>query len=252
MRKPALFITGAAKRIGRFLAEHYAQAGHPVAIHYNRSETVAVELVDTLRHQGCNATAISGDLNDGDQVSTLIPRAAEKLDSPIQILINNASVFEQDQIGDITAERFDQHLAVNTRAPLLLAQSLAQNIGRRRGLVINIIDQRVWRLNPQFISYTASKSALWTLTQTLAQALAPAIRVNAIGPGPTLANPFQDASQFVQEAAAVPLGQGPKLEEFVRAIDFFLSAPSVTGQMIALDGGQHLAWQTPDIEFATS
>jgi len=252
MRKPAIFITGAAKRIGRFLAKHYAHAGHPVAIHYNSSKDEALALVDALRIDGGNAAAVGGDLADNTVPAILLDEAADALEieMPVQILINNASLFEEDDIRSLNADSFERHMRINTEAPLLLTQALAAGVGHHPGLVVNIIDQRVWRLNPQFISYTVSKSALWTLTQTLAQALAPAIRVNAIGPGPTLANSFQADGDFAREAEAVPLKRGPKLEEFVRAIDFFIAAPSVTGQMIALDGGQHLAWQTPDIEFA--
>ena len=177
----------------------------------------------------------------------LVDAAAVGL-GPIGLLVNNASEFEPDEIGALDVARLERHLTVDLASPCLLADAwLARLPEDVHGHVINIVDQRVWRLTPRFFSYTLAKTALWTATRTMAQALAPRIRVNAIGPGPSFANPRQTAEDFARQTDAVPLGRGPAPEEFGRTVRYFVDTASVTGQMICLDGGQHLAWETPDV-----
>lgn len=244
MTKTAL-ITGGAKRIGKAIALELAQQGWQVAIHYGHSAQAADELVATLNAQNAKAVALQADLADAQQVETLLPRANEML-GRVELLVNNASVFERDTATDFTTDTWDTHLNVNLRAPALLMRDFAGQTSA--GNIINIIDQRVWRLTPDFSSYTVSKTGLWSLTQTFAQALAEQnIRVNGIGPGPTLPNPRQDQAEFDKQTRLVPLGHGASPEEVADAVMYILSANSMTGQMIALDGGQHLAWKTPDV-----
>ncbi|HBF99039.1 MAG TPA: short chain dehydrogenase, partial [Alphaproteobacteria bacterium] len=186
-------------------------------------------------------------LADAAAVGDLIGRLAAEF-GPVNCLINNASLFEHDTIDTMTRDSWAAHMDVNLYAPALLMQAFAAQLPEpMRGNVINIIDQRVWRLTPRFFSYTLSKAGLWTMTQTAAQALAPRIRVNAIAPGPTLRNARQSAEDFAAQEKNVLLQQGAALEEFGAAVRFILAAQSMTGQMIALDGGQHLAWETPDV-----
>ena len=239
-------VTGASRRIGRAIALDLAAYGYDVAVHYNGSEEDAAAVVTEITEAGGIAAPVSADLGNHDEVLALIHNAGEAVGGPITTLINNASLFEEDTVETVTAQSWNAHLSVNTLAPLLLTQALAASLGDQSGNVINIVDQRVWRLNPGFTSYTASKAALWALTQTTAQALAPRVRVNAIGPGPVLQSIHQTDHDFAAEASNVPLGKGPELTEICRAVRFLLETPSMTGQMIALDGGQHLAWQTPD------
>jgi NAD(P)-dependent dehydrogenase (short-subunit alcohol dehydrogenase family) len=237
-------VTGAGQRIGRALALAAAEAGHDVLIHHRHSRAEAEETAKAVRQAGRAAELRMAELTD--------PAAARRLfedpPGPITLLVNNASRFVDDRIGTLGPDDFDDTIAANLRAPILLAQSFARTLpGDREGLIVNIIDQRVWRLTPQLFSYTLSKAALWTATQTLAQALAPRIRVNAIGPGPTLANIYQAPADFAAEAAALPLGHAVDPIEIGHALRYLIDAASVTGQMIAVDGGQHLAWRTPDV-----
>ena len=237
-------VTGAGRRIGRALALAAAEAGYDVVIHVRASLADARETLSLVEALGRRGQCVTADLADPDIGARLIGGAP----GPVTLLVNCASQFEDDRIETLEAEGFDATLAANLRAPVLLAQAFAAALPPgREGLIVNITDQRVWRLTPRFFSYTLSKAALWTATQTLAQALAPRIRVNAIGPGPTLASVHQAPGDFAAEAAAVPLGHGASPEETARALTYLIDAPSVTGQMIAVDGGQHLAWKTPDI-----
>jgi NAD(P)-dependent dehydrogenase (short-subunit alcohol dehydrogenase family) len=236
-------VTGGARRLGRVLSLRAAAAGFDVLVHA-RSPADAEETVAAVRGVGRRAESLGGDLSDPAAAMRMIAEAP----APSTLLINCASLFERDAIETLTAAGFDAAYAVNLRAPLLLSQAFAAALPPDRlGLIVNILDQRVWRLNPLFFSYTITKSALWTATQTLAQALAPRIRVNAIGPGPTLASTHQTAEAFAAEAAETPLGQPIDPAEIAGALAFLIDAPSVTGQMIAVDGGQHLAWRTPDV-----
>ncbi len=245
-RRVAL-VTGAARRIGRAIAEDLAEAGFAVAIHCNRSRADADTLAASIRARGGHATVIAADLADLARVPAIVAEAAEALGPPT-LLVNNASIFEADGIGAFDAALFQRQLAVNLTAPVLLADAFAAALPEReQGLVVNIVDQRAWKPTPYYMSYQLSKSGLLTATRTLAQALVPRIRVNAIGPGPTVASTRQDADDFRRQAEAVPLRHGPELSEFGRTITYLYETRSITGQMIALDGGQHLAWETPDV-----
>jgi len=232
-------VTGGAKRLGRAICETLAAAGFRVAVHYGTSHAEASALAAELGH---GAIAIGADLADEAATATLLPRAAAAV-GPIGVLVNNASTFERDEWNDTTRASWDQHLEPNLRAPFVLMQAMAMALpANAEGCVINMLDQRVWSLTPHFVSYTVSKAALWALTQQMALALAPRIRVNAVGPGPALPSPRQTPEQFARQSASVPLGHGTSPEEVARAVLALLALPSVTGQMLALDGGQHLQW----------
>ena len=240
-------ITGASKRIGRAIAEDLSAHGFAVALHANQSFAEASEIVAELRQKGRKAIAIKADLQDLDETSTLVERAAAEL-GPLDLLVNNASAFLGDSADRFDAEAFDAHFALHVRAPSILAADLVRLLPEPYpGLIVNMVDQRVWALNPRFYSYTLSKAALWTATQTMAQSFAPRIRVNAIGPGPTVRSVRQSEEDFQAQIDGLILKAAPGLEEFGRTIRFLFDTPSITGQMIALDGGQHLAWETPDV-----
>lgn len=240
-------ITGAARRIGRQLALDLAEAGFNIAVHCNTSQAEAAQVADKIRHLGRKAHVVVGDLADIDTPPRLLAEAQAAL-GPVDVLVNNASIFEPDEVGAITPQSWAKHQDTNLRAPVLLAQAFAQALPEgASGNIINIIDQRVWKLNPRFFSYTTSKAGLWTATRTLAQALAPRIRVNAIGPGPALPSVRMDEDEFQKQSRLTLLGRGTSPSEISAAAKFILSQPALTGQMIALDGGQHLVWQTPDV-----
>lgn len=238
-------VTGGAKRLGATLVRALAADGFAVAIHYRESRREAQALAAEIIAAGGRATALHADLAIEASVMELAA-AANAAFGPVGVLVNNASVFERDEAASATRASWDAHLEANLRAPFVLGQSLARNLpDDAEGAIVNLIDQRVWNLTPHFTSYTLSKAGLWTLTQTLALALAPRIRVNAIGPGPTIASARQDPAQFARQVASVPLQRGPALDEVAATLRFILSARSMTGQMIALDGGQHLNWGAP-------
>jgi NAD(P)-dependent dehydrogenase (short-subunit alcohol dehydrogenase family) len=242
-----ILITGAARRIGRELALDSAAAGYDVAVHCHQSRAEAEEVAEMIRGLGRRAVVVAGDLAKAETPDRVMAAATAAL-GPIGVLINNASIFEPDEAGAITAESWAAHQDTNLRAPVLLAQAFARQLPAPwHGNVINIIDQRVWKLNPKFFSYTMSKAGLWTATRTLAQALAPRITVNAIGPGPALPSVRMDAAEFQKQERLTLLGRGTSPAEIAAAVRFILSQPALTGQMIALDGGQHLVWQTPDV-----
>jgi len=234
-------VTGAARRIGRAIARDLAAHGWRVAIHYRSSRAEAEGLAAEIRAAGGEATALAANLADIEEVRSLIARCSDVLGPPT-CLVNNASEFLLDTITSLTPADWDTHLDINLKAPVFLAQALYLALPDGvEGNVINICDQRVWRPTPQFFSYTISKTGLWTATQTLAQAMAPRVRVNAIGPGPVLKSVHQTEKDFAVEMAATPLKRGPTLQEIAAAVRFILATPSMTGQMIALDGGQHLS-----------
>jgi NAD(P)-dependent dehydrogenase (short-subunit alcohol dehydrogenase family) len=238
----AALVTGGARRLGRAIALALADAGFAIAIHCNASREDAEATAAEVRARGVNAIVLVADLAREADVRKLIP-AAEAALGPVGVLVNNASLFERDSWDDVSRESWDAHMEPNLRAPFVLMQMFARALPTTsEGLVINLLDQRVWSLTPHFISYTLSKAGLWALTQTMALALAPRIRVNAIGPGPALPSPRQSAEQFARQAASVPLGHGTSEDEVARAAIALLALPSVTGQMLALDGGQHLQW----------
>jgi len=241
----AALVTGGAQRIGRALVLALAEDGFAVAIHHNRSRAAAETLVEAVRKRGGAAVALAADLSDERAVQELLPRAQREL-GPLGCLINNAAVFANDTVETVTSESWDKHLAVNLRAPFVLMQNFAARLPPQAGgVVINLLDQRVWSLTPYFVSYTLAKAGLWTLTQTMALALAPRIRVNGIGPGPTLPSSRQSPEQFARQCEQLPLHRGTSPLEIAMAMRFILSAPAMTGQMIALDGGQHLGWAQP-------
>ncbi|TPN01456.1 SDR family oxidoreductase [Mesorhizobium sp. B2-1-3A] len=243
----AALVTGGAKRIGKAIVEDLASHGFAVAIHANRSRGEADALAAGINQSGGRAAVVSADLTDMNAVSDLVGQAEVAL-GPISLLVNNASLFVDDSVDDFDWQAWDRHFAIHVKTPALLAQNFARALPEgQEGLIVNIIDQRVWRPTPRYFSYALSKSALWTQTRMLAQALGPSIRVNAIGPGPTLKNMRQDDSDFNAQVAGLILKRGPELPEFGATIRYLWDARSVTGQMIALDGGQHLAWQTPDV-----
>ncbi|RAU22129.1 short chain dehydrogenase [Paramagnetospirillum kuznetsovii] len=239
-------VTGAAHRIGRAIALDLAAAGFAVVVHYGRSGDGARAVADEIIAKGGKAVALDAELSREEQVSTLVARATQAL-GPLGVLINNASAFEYDDALGATRDSWDLHMEVNLRAPFVLAQDFARQLAASaEGVVINLLDQRVWNLTPHFTTYTLSKAGLWTLTQTLALALAPRIRVVAIGPGPALPSTRQTAEQFADQSAELPLGRPTSADEICRTVRFLIASPSITGQMIALDGGQHLCWATGD------
>lgn len=233
-------ITGAGRRIGRAIARTLSEEGWGVVLHYRHSAEEVRALADEITASGGRAALVEADLAKTEDVRDILPQAGHAL-GPLHCLVNNASLFENDTIRSVSPESFHSHINTNLLAPLLLTQDFARQLpDGEQGNVINIADQRVFNLRPDFLSYTLSKTGLWTLTQTTAMALAPRIRVNAIGPGPTLANIHQSAADFHAEQQSVPLGYGPTPEEIALAVQFILKAKSLTGEFIALDGGQHL------------
>jgi NAD(P)-dependent dehydrogenase (short-subunit alcohol dehydrogenase family) len=244
MALPVALVTGGARRIGRAIAEDLARAGWRVVVHARESGGQADDVLRSIAAAGGQAAAIHGDLANAETALTLFETASAPFGAP-SIVVNNASVFLDDNAHAPDFDQLDRHFALHLKAPWALSAALAAR--GEAGLVVNIIDQRVWAPNPRFFSYSLSKAALWNATQMMAQAFAPAVRVNAIGPGPTLPSPRQDPAEFRRQVDALLLQRGPDLGEFGATIRYLWEAKSVTGQMIALDGGQHLAWQTPDI-----
>ncbi|MBC7180885.1 MAG: SDR family oxidoreductase [Roseovarius sp.] len=250
-------VTGAGKRLGRAMALELARQGHDVAVHYATSRDAAEAVVDEIRAMGRNAVTLEADLLDEAQVIPLVDRAAEALGGPLTTLINNASIFDYDNIQTATRQSWDRHMESNLRAPFVLTQQMAAQVPAPKmdeqgepmaqGLVINMIDQRVHKLTPEFMTYTIAKMGLWALTRTAAQALAPRVRVNAIGPGPTLQGHRQSDSHFQNQRQATILHRGANPQDITAALVYFLHAPGVTGQLLCVDGGQHLGWQTPDV-----
>ena len=239
------------------MALYLAQRGYAVGVHYNSSRGPAEEVANSIRSMGGVAEVLQADLLDEEATQTLGPNASKALGGPISVLVNNASVFEHDTISTATRESWDRHIGSNLRAPFVLTQYLAAQARPAtqdaRGeplassLVVNMIDQRVRKLTPEFMTYTIAKMGLWAFTKTAAQGLAPHVRVNAIGPGPTLQGARQSAEHFAGQRAATVLERGANAEDITAALGYFLDAPAVTGQLLCIDGGQHLAWQTPDV-----
>jgi NAD(P)-dependent dehydrogenase (short-subunit alcohol dehydrogenase family) len=243
-----VLVTGAARRIGGAIAQRLAADGYGVALHTSaRSAPEARALAEAIMAAGGRACVLVADLGVSQEVAGLVGAAGAAL-GPLQALVNSASLYEPDSPRAFDPSFFDRLMAVNLRAPLQLASDFAAQLtDGATGAIVNITDQKVWRLNPRYFSYTIGKSALWVATQTMAQAYAPRIRVNAVGPGPVLPNQVEGMAGFQQEAAAIPLGASIAPEEIAEAVSYLLQARSVTGQMIAVDGGQHLAWKTPDV-----
>jgi NAD(P)-dependent dehydrogenase (short-subunit alcohol dehydrogenase family) len=249
-------VTGAGKRLGRAIALYLAGRGHDVAVHYSSSRDEAEAVAAEIRALGRRAQTFQADLLVEAQTEALIPAATAAL-GPLTVLVNNASIFEYDRIDTATRQSWDRHIESNLRAPFVLTQAFARQCPPAvkdendeplaRGLIVNMIDQRILKLTPEFSSYTIAKMGLWALTRTAAQGLAPHIRVNAIGPGPTLQGSRQSSDHFARQRAATVLGRGASPADITAALGFFLDSPAVTGQFLAIDGGQHLAWQTPDV-----
>ncbi|MEM6387297.1 MAG: SDR family oxidoreductase [Pseudomonadota bacterium] len=252
-------VTGAGKRLGREIALYLADRGFNLAVHYNTSASEAEEVVALCKDKGVQAVSLAADLTCEQDMQSLVPKAVGALDGPLTVLVNSASIFEHDTIETSTRESWDRHLESNLRAPFVLTQRFAAqapepfiggewNEPTAQALIVNMIDQRVRKLTPHFASYTVAKMGLWALTQTSAQALAPAIRVNAIGPGPTMQGARQSRDHFAAQRANTVLKRGAEPSDVSHAVGYFLDAPSVTGQLICIDGGQHLGWETPDVQ----
>jgi NAD(P)-dependent dehydrogenase (short-subunit alcohol dehydrogenase family) len=253
MSRPDLggaLVTGGAKRVGRAICLALSEAGYAVAIHHRGDEDDAKALAAEIETNGGRAAPIQADLSNTEETSGLIAKASSAV-GPLSLLVNNASHFGDDSIQTLTPESWAQHMGPNLFAPILLIQSFAKAAEAlpedADPSIVNILDQRVLRPNPQFFSYTLSKSALYTATQTLAQALAPRIRVNGVGPGPTLPSIHQDQASFDAEVAGIPLQRKTELSDITGAVLYLAGARAVTGQMIAVDNAQHLGWKTPDI-----
>ncbi len=255
--KMRALVTGGARRLGRAMALYLAGRGYDVAVHYAGSQADAESVVAEISAMGGRSVALQADLLDEAQTATLIDRAADGLGGPLTVLVNNASIFEYDTISTATRTSWDRHMDSNLRAPFVLTQGFAAQCPHAvtdaagepvaQGLVVNMIDQRVHKLTPEFMTYTLAKMGLWALTRTAAQALAPDIRVNAIGPGPTLQGARQSDSHFARQRAATVLKRGANPADITAALGFFLDSVAVTGQMVAVDAGQHLVWQTADV-----
>ncbi len=238
-------VTGAATRIGKGIAMSLAQAGWTVAVHFSTSENSANNTVEEIVSGGGLAKSFPADFKNEEAVKDLISVVSQSL-GPVTCLINNASIFEKDSIISSTRETWDAHMEVNLRAPFVLSQALVEKLSDKQSAnIINILDQRVLNLTPYFASYTISKSALWTMTRTLASALSPNIRVNAIGPGPTLPSKRQSEEDFQNQFNALPLERPAKIAEICAAVRFIIDCPSMTGQLITIDAGQHLGWAQP-------
>ncbi len=238
------------------MALELARRGHDVAVHFHGAAAEAAEVVAAIRALGRQAEALGADLLDEDEAGALVSRAASALGGPLTVLVNNASIFEYDTLKSATRRSWDRHFGSNLRAPFLLTQAFAAQAPAAAsaggeplatGLVVNLIDQRIHKLTPEFMTYTLSKMGLWAFTRTAAQALAPAIRVNAIAPGPTLQGAKQTEEHFARQRAGTILRRGADAEDICAALGYLVDARAVTGQVICVDGGQHLGWQTPDI-----
>jgi NAD(P)-dependent dehydrogenase (short-subunit alcohol dehydrogenase family) len=246
MKFKKIIITGAATRMGAAIAKKLSGPNVEIVIHYNRSKLNAEKLQKQLRKNKTKVWLVKGDLSKENDLKKIIKFAKSKLKF-FDCLINNASLFENDNLKNLTSKSWDNHLNVNLKAPAFLTKAFAKNIKGKNNNIINIIDQRVFKLTPFFTSYTLSKTGLYTLTKTSAMSLAPNIRVNGIAPGPTIKNKRQTDKHFKKQYLATPLRQQVDVKEICNAVDFFIKNSSITGQVIAIDSGQSLNWQTPDI-----
>lgn len=257
MQQKKALVTGGAKRLGRAMALYLGARGYDVAIHYASSASDAQEVQAEIEAMGQRAACLQADLTVEDEMTPLIGRAQDALGAPLDLLINNASIFEYDNIRTANRASWDRHIESNLRAPVVLTQEFAKQAPKAtrdemsekvsHALVVNMLDQRVRKLTPEFTSYTIAKMGLWAFTQTAARALAPDIRVNAIGPGPTLIGAHQSQESYAAQRAATVLGRGSNPSDICAALGYLIEAVGVTGQLICTDGGQHLGWQTPDI-----
>lgn len=238
----SVLVTGGASRIGLAVATALAADGCRVAIHFGRSAAAAEDAAASLSTAGGTVVTLSADLSREEEAGALVDRAAAALGAPLNCLVNNAAVFDRDTVETATRETWNHHMDVNLRAAFILTQCFARALPPgAEGNIVNMLDQRVWNLTSEFVTYTLSKSALWTLTRTMALALAPRIRVNGVGPGPVLPSARQAESHFATQAAATPLGRPVEIADVVATVRFLIATPSITGQMIAVDSGQHLS-----------
>ncbi len=257
MTEKRALVTGAAKRLGRAMALCLAGRGFDVVVHYSTSADAAQAVVAEINAMGQRAVALQANLLVEAETQALVPKARAALDGPLTVLVNNASIFEYDTLDSATRESWDRHLGSNLRAPFVLSQAfsraappmIADNNGETvaQALIVNMVDQRVKKLTPEFMTYSIAKMALWAFTQTAAQALAPHIRVNAIAPGPTMIGSRQSDAHFSEQRAKTILQRGANPKDITAALQYLLDAPAVTGQLMTVDGGQHLGWLTPDI-----
>ena len=246
MEARKIIITGGATRIGAAIAKKLSGPEKEIIIHYNKSRSKAEDLKTDLQKKGTKVYLIKGDLSNEKHVKKIVKFAKSRL-KYFDCLINNASLFENDKLENFSTSGWGRHLRTNLRAPALLSKEFAKNIRGKNNNIINIIDQRVFKLTPYFFSYTISKTGLYTLTKTSAMSLAPYVRVNGIAPGPTIKNKRQSEKHFKKQFLATPLKKQVDVEEICNAVDFFVKNRSITGQVIAIDSGQNLNWQTPDI-----
>ena len=246
MEARKIIITGGATRIGAAIAKKLSGQNNEILIHYNRSKSKAEKLKKDLSKNGTKIYLVKGDLKKETDIKKIIKFAKLKLKF-FDCLVNNASVFENDKLENFSLDSWSKHIRTNLRAPALLSKEFAKNVKGKNNNIINIIDQRVFKLTPYFFSYTLSKTGLYTLTKTSAMSLSPNIRVNAIAPGPTIKNQRQSEKHFKKQYLATPLKRQVDVEQICNAIDFFIKNRSITGQVLAIDSGQNLNWQTPDI-----
>ena len=246
MEANKIIVTGAATRMGAAIAKKLSGPNVEIDIHYNKSKLNAEKLQKELKKNKTKVWLIKGDLSKENDLKKIIKFAKSKL-KYFDCLINNASLFENDSLKSFTSKSWDNHLNVNLKAPAFLTKEFAKNIKGKNNNIINIIDQRVFKLTPFFTSYTLSKTGLYTLTKTSAMSLAPSIRVNGIAPGPTIKNKRQTDKHFKKQYLATPLKHQVDVNEICNAVDFFIKNSSITGQVLAIDSGQNLNWQTPDV-----
>ena len=246
MEANKIIITGAATRMGAAIAKKLSGSGVEIVIHYNKSKTNARKLQKELIKNKTKVYLVKGDLSKEKDLKKIIKFAKSKI-KYFDCLINNASLFENDSLKNFTSKSWDKHLNINLKAPAYLTKEFAKNTRGKNNNIINIIDQRVFKLTPFFLSYTLSKTGLYTLTKTSAMSLSPNIRVNGIAPGPTIKNKRQTDKHFKKQYLATPLKQKVNVMEICNAVDFFIKNSSITGQVLAIDSGQNLNWQTPDL-----
>ena len=246
MEARKIIITGGATRMGAAIARKLSGPNIEILIHYNKSKLKAEKLKKELSSKGTKIYLVKGDLSKETDIKKIIKFAKSKLKN-FDCLVNNASLFENDKLENFSLDSWSKHLRTNLRAPALLTKEFAKNVKGKNNNIINIIDQRVFKLTPYFFSYTLSKTGLYTLTKTSAMSLAPNIRVNAIAPGPTIKNQRQSEKHFKKQYLATPLRRQVDVEQICNAVDFFIKNISITGQVLAIDSGQNLNWQTPDV-----